>query len=62
MNLQQIDQNSVTINHVKYPYPKNPFGGSVSVINGNKVYANYRELKDGEWKITIMSIIRCLFC
>ena len=62
MTLQQMDQNSITIDGVKYTLPKNPFGGSVSVINNNKVYANYRELKNGEWKVTIMSIIRCLFC
>lgn len=59
--INALNNNYVVLNGVTYNKPKSIFGQNISVIENDKLYVNYREFKNGEWKITLMSIVKCFF-
>ena len=50
------------INGVELKTPPSFLGSQIQVVENDKIYVNYREYKNGKWKVTIKSILKCLFC
>ena len=67
MDIQQSSMedgvSKIIIDGKTYISPKMPFGkGNVLVSDGDHIYINYYELKNGEWKRTFKAFIKCFFC
>ena len=60
MNIYQMNGKCI-INGIEVESPPSVFGSQIQVMTGNKIYVNYREYRNGTWKVTLMSVIQCFF-
>lgn len=56
-----VSGDEVIVNNKKIKAPPKILGTQIQVIENNKIYMNYKELKGDKWKTTMMSIFKCLF-
>ncbi|WP_297419053.1 hypothetical protein [Clostridium sp.] len=59
-NISNSGERTTVINGVEYPWVKGMKGNSLTMIN-NKIYIDGYELKNGQWKRTLMALFYRLF-